>query len=124
MKPLTHCPHCKSILVKKTIPEKYNNAKYENCSKRCEIDYFQYYDKSYEELEPQYISFYTPDKKFSLYYYTKHNNYLSNLVNVYSQAELHKHGKALPFITLKDFIIDFDNLENLQKKLSIYAVFV
>lgn len=124
MKPLTHCPHCKSILIKKTIPEDKNPMKYENCSERCVIDYFQHYDQSYEEPELQYISAYTPDRKFSFYYYTKHYAYPPNLVHVYSQVEMEKHGRAMPLITLKDFIIDFDNLEKLQEKLAIYALFI
>jgi hypothetical protein len=123
MKPLTHCPHCQSPLVKKTIPEEFNNSKYENCSKRCVVDYFQYYRDSYEEQELQYISAYTPDKKFSFYYYTNCRLYPHNLVHVYSQAEMDKHGVAMPLITLKDFTIDFDNLERFQQKLAIYAVF-
>jgi hypothetical protein len=124
MIPLTHCPHCQSLLVKKTIPEHLNPTKYENCSKRCVVDYFQYYNKSYEETELEYVSLYTPDHKFSMYYYTKHHMYPANLVHVYSQAEIKKHGRAMPLITLKDFQIDFNNLEDLQDKLSLYATFV
>jgi hypothetical protein len=123
MKPLTHCPGCQSELIKKTIPEELNHTKYENCSKRCTVDYFQYYDKSYEDSEIQYASFRTPDDKFSLYYYTNHGAYPSKTVHIYSQQELHVRGRAMPIIRLKDFTIDFDNLEKLQEKLGIYALF-
>lgn len=123
MKPLTHCPHCHCILVKKDIPEEFNNMKYENCRDRCVVDYFQHYDQSYDEPELQYVTFNTPDGKFSLYYYTKHHAYSINLVHVYSEVALDKNGWAFPFIVLKDFHIDFDNLHKLQEKLSIYAVF-
>jgi hypothetical protein len=124
MTPLTHCPHCQSPLQKKTIPDQLNHLKYENCSKRCAIDYFQYYDKSYLEPELQYVSIYTPDRKFHLYYYTKHYMYPVNLVHVYSQAEMKKHGRAMPLITLQDFHIDFNNLTDFQNKLSLYATFI
>lgn len=123
MKPLTHCPHCKALLVKKTIPEEFNPMKYENCSKRCVVDYFQYYAESYEDPEIQYASFDTPDGKFGLYYYTNHGAYPPKIAHVHSNTELHKNGVASPILTLKDFTIDFDNLEKLQEKLAIYALF-
>ena len=94
MKPLTHCPHCQAILIKKTIPEHLNSLKYENCSARCVVDYIQYYDKSYQEEEIQYASFGTPDDKFNVYYYTKHDAHPTNLVHVYSNRELKKNGIA------------------------------
>lgn len=98
--------------------------KYENCSKRCVIDYFQYYEKSYEDVELQYISCYTPERKFHFYYYTNHFMYPKNLVHIYSQEEMKRNGIASPLITLKNFHIDFNNIKDFEEKLSIWSVFV
>lgn len=123
MKPLTHCPYCKSPLIKKTIPEELNPTKYENCSERCIVDYFQYYQTSYEDKEIQYASFATPDGKFHVYYYTDHWAYPINTLHVHSEAELEKYGISSPCLILDNFTVDFDELEKLQQKLSIYMTF-
>lgn len=125
MKPLTHCPYCSEPLIKKTIPEHLNPLKYEYCSKRCEVDYFQYYANSYEDTELQYISMDTPDNKFNYYYYLDRAPYPAKTIYAYSTLELKKNGTAMPFIKLYDFdlTMDRESLEKFQEKLSIYILF-
>jgi endogenous inhibitor of DNA gyrase (YacG/DUF329 family) len=123
MKKLTHCPHCQSPLKQKDIPEHLNPLKYEYCSTRCDVDYFQYFDKSYDE-DVAYVSLYTPDKKFYMNWYVgDHYGYPAKLLHVYSKAEMQKYGKASPCLTLKDFELELDNLEKMQEKFGIYVLF-
>lgn len=122
MKPLTHCISCKSVLVRKTIPEHLNNSKYENCSSRCLVDYFQYYENSYDQ-EIAYISFNTPKNKFYVYVYFDHWSYL-NIAHIYSQLEMNLNGVASPILKLHKNLIDLNDLDKLEEKLSILANFV
>lgn len=123
MKPLTHCPWCTAPLIKKTIPEHLNHTKYENCSVRCNVDYFQYYRNSYEEEHVEYITFNTPRKRFNLYIYFDHYLY-KNIVHVYSEAELKKYGVASPMLVLDSSTIDIYKLDKLEEKISTLALFV
>lgn len=125
MKPLTNCPYCDAPLVKKTIPEHLNPTTYQNCSKRCVVDYFQYYTDSYEDEELQYVSMNTPDNKFNFYYYTNHGAYPRNTIHAYSNLELKKHGRAMPFVELHNFDlhVNKEGLEKFQEKLSTYMIF-
>lgn len=120
--PLTYCPGCGAPLIKKTIPEHLNSMKYENCSARCNIDYFQYYRNSYDE-EVEYITFNTPSGKFNLYVYYNHYIY-SNIVHVYSDAELKKNGIASPILVLDSSMINVYELDKLEEKLSTLSLFV
>jgi hypothetical protein len=123
MKPLTHCPGCGTHLIKKTIPEHLNHMIYENCEARCPIDYFQYYRSSYDDKNVEYITFNTPRDKFNLYVYFDHYLY-KNIVHVYSNAELKKHGMASPMLVINSSMIDVYKLDNLEEKLSTLALFV
>jgi len=124
MKPLTHCPYCKAPLIKKTIPEEFNPFKYENCNKRCTVDYFQYYTQSYDEPELYYITFYTPKDLFHIYTYFKPSfSIKAGTTNIYSNAITEKHGTSLPVFTFQDFKYDLNNLEKLEEKLNIWMLF-
>src|SRR5271157_4105713 len=114
MKPLTNCPYCDAPLVKKPIPEHLNHTKYKNCSKRCVVDYFQYYTGSYEDEELEYISVNTPDDEFSFYYYINYGAHPPKTILAYSNLELKKHGLAMPFVYLYDFTLDVSR-EGLEK---------
>lgn len=125
MKPLTHCPHCQAPLIKKTIPEHLNRLKYENCSVRCDVDYFQYYKNSYDELELEYISFNTPDVRFHVYMYFD-NYWTANMIYVYSNAATKKNGSSMPILKLPldTYKLDVTKLDALQEKISTLSIFV
>lgn len=112
-------------LIEKNIPEHLNHTKYKHCNQRCVVDYFQYYATSYEDEELQYVSMDTPDDKFNFHYYTNHGAYPKNTLLAYSNLELKKNGRAMPFVTLKNFQLDVskEGLEKFQEKLSIYMLF-
>lgn len=125
MKPLLYCPGCNSSLIKKTIPEELNPFKYENCPIRCVVDYFQYYKKSYEETEVDYINFNTLDNKFHVYIYFDHYMY-KNLIHVYSNATLRKYGIASVMLKLPldKYPLDVSNLQSVNEKIATLALFI
>ena len=125
MKPLTRCPGCDAPLIKKTIPEQFNRLKYENCSKRCTVDYFQYYKVSYDEPEVDYVSLQTPDDRFGIYIYYDHDMY-KNLVHVYSNATTEKYGISSPILklSLEKYPLDLTNIKSISDKISTLALFV
>jgi len=125
MKPLTHCPHCKAPLVKKTIPEHLNPLKYENCSARCVVDYFQYYKTSYDDPELEYITFNTPDDKFSVYQYF--DNWIhKNQSLVYANETTRKYGSSMPilWLPLDKYPLDVTKMDELYEKISTLSLFV
>lgn len=122
MKKLTHCPHCQSPLKMKDIPEHLNHMKYEYCEKRCTVDYFRYFDKSYDD-DVQYVSLYTPNKQFHLYWYLNHYMYAEKMIHVYSEVEMKKYGKASPCIAIAGYEVDLFNLEKVQKRFKTYVMF-
>lgn len=125
MKPLTRCPNCDAPLVKKTIPEHLNPLKYENCSARCTVDYFQYYKGSYDEPEVDYIHFNTPNNKFGIYMYFDSCMY-KNLAHVYSNATTRKYGYSSPILTLPldTYKLDVTKMAALYEKISTLSLFV
>ena len=122
MKPLTHCLHCQAPLIDKTIPEHLNCLKYQNCKDRCVVDYFQYFDKSYQEENVTYITFNTPQNKFNLYVYFDCYGY-KNIAHIYSNLVLKSKGIASPIMMLPSNQIDLSNLDKLEEKLSTLALF-
>jgi hypothetical protein len=125
VKPLTHCPHCQAVLVKKTIPEHLNRMKYENCSERCVVDYFQYFKQSYDELEVDYITYNTPDDKFHIYTYFNHGMY-QYFSHIYANETTKKYGKSSPILTLPwdKYPLDVTNLKAVNEKISTLSLFV
>ncbi len=126
MKPLTHCPHCQALLVKKTIPEHLNPMKYENCSKRCVVDYFQYYKYSYDEPEIDYVQFNSSDNRFSIYLYFSTSAWYPNTAHIYSNATTKKYGTSMPILKLPldKYKLDVSKLEELEEKISTLSLFV
>lgn len=122
MKPLTHCPHCASVLIKKDIPEHLNSGKYTHCQTRCTVNYFQYFAQSYEDENLQYISLKTPQDKFNMYVYFNDCVY-KNIAHIYSMAELKNRGTAFPILTLPADQIDLSKLDRLEERLSTLVLF-
>lgn len=125
MKPLTRCPHCEAPLIKKTIPEEFNLMKYENCKARCVVDYFQYYKLSYNEIEVDYITYNTPNKKYNVYTYFNHWMY-KYLSHVYANVLTETYGISSPILKLPydTHPLDVSDLEKIQDKISTLALFV
>ena len=125
MKPLIYCPHCQAPLIKKTIPEEFNPMKYENCSARCVVDYFQFYRDSYDELEVAYITYNTPNKKYSVYTYFNHDMY-QYLSHVYANILTKTYGHSMPILRLPldKYPLDVNDLQKIQDKISTLALFV
>ena len=105
--------------------------KYENCSKRCVVDYFQYYKQSYDEVEIDYISFNVPNQKFGVYIYFDHPIRLddgvhTNIALVYSQDTLKKYGRAMPILRLplREYPLDVTKMDQLYEKISTLSLFV
>ena len=125
MKPLTHCPWCQAPLIKKTIPEEFNRMKYENCSKRCAVDYFQYYKSSYEESAVDYITYNTPDDRFSIYTYFDHGMY-KYLSHIYANETTRKYGRSSPILKLPldKYPLDVTDIKAVHQKISTLSLFV
>lgn len=127
MKPLTTCPGCQAPLIRKTIPEHLNCLKYENCSERCVVDYFQYYDKSYDEPELKYIHYNTPDNVFSVISHFDNDFYsFKNVSYIYSNATTKKYGFSSPILTLPmdKYPLDVTDIKAVHQKISVLSTFV
>ena len=126
MKPLKNCPWCQAPIIKKTIPEELNCLKYDNCSARCKVDYFQYYKSSYEE-DVEYIAFNTSNEKYHLYSYFDAPSWsgvsYKDMTHIHITADLKKNGTSMPLLRIKNFQIDLSNLEKLEEKISLYVLF-
>lgn len=99
--------------------------KYENCSARCVVDYFQYYKQSYDELEVEYITYNTPNKKYSVYTYFDHWMY-QHISHVYANILTETYGKSSPILYLPydKYPLDVTDLQKTQDKISTLALFV
>lgn len=99
--------------------------KYENCSVRCIVDYFQHYKSSYEETELDYISYYTPDDKFHIYTYFNHDMY-KYLSHIYANETTRKYGRSSPILRLPmdKYPLDVTNLKAVHEKISTLSLFV
>jgi hypothetical protein len=125
MQPLTHCPGCGALLIRKIIPDELNSSKYEHCSKRCVVDYFQYYNISYEETQLSYIVYNTPDEKFHICSYFNFWGY-KNVSHIYANATLKKYGTSMPLLKLPmdRYPLDVINIEKVQERIATLATFV
>ena len=100
--------------------------KYENCSERCVVDYFQYYKKSYDEPELEYITYNTPDDKFHIYTYFGDHWMYKNLSHIYANETTRKHGSSMPILKLPldKYPLDVTDIEAVHKKIATLALFV
>lgn len=119
MKPFKQCPGCQESLVENTI----NKLIYERCPKYCKLEYRQHFETSINDDLLSYISFYT--ENFFVYSYFKQMHTIpANEAHIYHRIFPRGETCQSPMIKLKNLIIDFNQLEKLDRKLKLYATFL
>lgn len=100
--------------------------KYEHCSKRCIVDYFQYYRNSYEETELENVNFNSSDDRFSIHLYFENSAWYPDTALIYANATTKKYGKSSPilWLPLATYKLDVHNLPALEEKISTLSLFV
>lgn len=99
--------------------------KYENCSERCVVDYFQHYKRSYDETEVEYITYNTPDDRFHIYTYFNHGM-IKYFSYIYANETTRKYGQSSPILKLPwdKYPLDVTNIKTVHEKISTLSLFV
>ncbi len=116
MRPFLVCPHCKDTLVQNHTSKYWweeHCCRVVNSVNRCPIEYRQYYKESYSDDELQYIHFRTKD--FNIYcYYDRHIN--CGKTYVYHVKFPRGESTQKPFVIVKNFPINFDDVEPINQR--------
>jgi len=118
MKTIRNCPYCGSSLDNYQATESWFQ---QSCARRCDMDYMQFFDKSFDDENIIYNRFCTDH--FLIYVYYDHPQ-LPYISHIYSRAVLKEVGTAFPIIKLPSNKINIFNLEELDKKLQTLSLFV
>src|SRR4030043_350976 len=129
MIPFKVCPSCNSDFVR------YNSGLYflESCKKACSnsadyckehdcpIQFRQQYKDSFEG-EISSFQFYT--KHFHINYYTSLDGCFPNTTHIYTKHFPREANTMSPIFRIKDLVLNFNNLDELDKKYFTLSLFL
>src|SRR5574338_870269 len=128
MKPFKVCPHCQDNLVQNhRMNQQSKNWWEEHCCRLhnsvnpCPIEFRQHYKESFADEELQYIHFQTQD--FNIYCYFERDHLWPGKTYVYHKKFPRGETTQKPFLIVKNFPINFENVELVNQKFKKFVPF-
>ena len=116
MNPYMLCPGCNSGLQLWSSGGLHQDF----CIERCNLRFYQTYVKPGDALVTN-VSFHT--KHFHYIKYFANSNYFPGITHIYHSPFPKGQSVQSPVFTVKDFQLDFDNLDKLDNKYLTYVTF-